>query len=186
MRQAITDRIWMLMDALGVAIDFAHENDRTYTIPADSKPDEWTWDKLDTYNYRWRVPYLYDCMIAEPGAITKFKRTDWGSNNWTLGHMVMMGGFFNMNYEDMRMMRKIKFLDLPGLTGEDGESNAFTDADYLMMKKSHAIGQVYNTGMTRDSTETIEGNQSYVRRFSMGTRFYGIHPRAVEVVTLGS
>ena len=64
MRQAITDRIWMLMDALGVAIDYANANSRTHTIPAGGSAGEWTWDKLDTYNYRWRVPYLYDCMIA--------------------------------------------------------------------------------------------------------------------------
>lgn len=184
MRQAITDRIWMLMDALGVAIDFAHTNSRTYSIPAGGSAGAWTWAKLDAYNYRWRVPYLYDCMIAEPEGITKFKQTDWGSDNWTLGHLMMMGSFFSMNYEDMRMNRRIQFLDLPNLTGEDGTSNAFTNANYLMMKKSHAIGQVYNTGMTRDSMETIEGNQSYVRRFSMGTRFYGIIPKAVEVVTL--
>ena len=99
---------------------------------------------------------------------------------------MMFGNFFSLNYEDMRMMRKIKFLDLPDLTGEDGSTtNAFSDTNYLMLKKSHAIGQVYNTGMTRDSMETIEGNQSYVRRFSMGTRFYPLHPRAMEVVTLG-
>jgi hypothetical protein len=185
MRQAITDRIWMLMDALGVAIDFATNKSRTYTIPVGTGTSgEWDWDKLDAYNYRWRVPYLYDCMIAEPAAITKFKRTDWGSNNWTLGHIMMMSSFFNTNYEDMRMNRKIKFVDLPELTGEDGTSNAFGDTKYLMMKKSAAIGQVYNTGMVRDSMETIEGNQSYVRRFTLGSRFYGIIPKALEIVTL--
>ena len=185
MRQAITDRIWMLQDMIGVGIDFATNKSRTYTIPADSNTGVWTWDKLDAYNYRWRLPYLYDCIIAEPAAITKFKKTDWGSDNWTLGQLAMMGGIFNTNYEDMRMNRKIRFIDLPELTGEDGTSNAFNANKYLMLKKNSGIGQVYNTGMTRDSMETIEGNQSYVRRFTMGTRFYGIHPKALEVVTLG-
>ena len=185
MRQAITDRIWMLQDAIGVGIDFATAKNRTHTIPADGNTEVWTWAKLDTYNNRWRLPYLYDCIIAEPAAITKFKQTDWGSDNWTLGHMVMMGSFFNMNYEDMRLMRKIKFIDLPELVGEDGTSNSFDENKYLFLKKNAGIGQVYNTGMTRDSMETIEGNQSYVRRFTMGTRFYGIHPKAFEVATLG-
>ena len=184
MRQAIEDRIWLLEDALGTAIDFAHAKDRTYDIPADSNGGSWTWKKLDDYNYRWRVPYLYDCMIGLPAAITKFKQTNWGSDNWTLGHLSMMQSFFTFNYEDMRMNRKISFLDLPDLAGEDGESNKFTANDYLLLKKSAAIGQVYNTGMTRDMMETNEGNQSHTRYFSMGTRFYGVHPKAVEVATL--
>ena len=87
------------------------------------------------------------------------------------------------------MNRKVKFVDLPELKGEKldaaGEpENNMSDDDYLFMKRSAGIGQVYNTGMVRDSMETIEGNQSYVRRFTMGTRFYGIHPKALELVTL--
>ena len=185
MRQAITDRIFLLQDLIGVGIDFATDKGRTHTIAADGNSGVWTWEKLDQYNYTWRVPYLYDHLIAEPEAITKFKQTDWGSDNWTLGHAVMMGSFFNLNYEDMRMSRKVKFVDLPDLAGEDGETNTFDDSKYLFLKRSAGIGQVYNTGMVRDATETIEGNQSYVRRFTMGTRFYGIHPKALEVVTLG-
>ena len=184
MRQAITDRIWMLMDLFGVAIDFAHAKNRTYAIPAGGNAGVWTWEKLDAYNMRWRVPYLYDKLIGEPAAITKFKKTDWGSDNWTLGHIAMMGDFFSMNYQDARMNRKIQFVDIPGLTGEDGESNAFGDTNYLFLKRSAAVGQVFNTGMTQDRMETIEGNQSNVRYFTIGSRFYGIHPKAVEVVTL--
>lgn len=190
MRQAITDRIWMLQDAIGVGIDFAKDNSRTHTVPAGGNSGVWTWDKLDTYNYRWRVPYIYDHIIAEPNAISKFKKTDFGSDNWTLGHLAMLSDLFKTNYEDMRMNRKVKFIDLPDLEGEkendDGTPvNNFGDNDYLMLKRSAGLGQVYNTGMTRDSMETIEGNQSYVRRFSMGTRFYGIHPKAFEWTTLG-
>ena len=184
MRHAIEDRIWLLEDAIGVLIDFAVDKNRTHDIPQGSDGGKWTWDKLDTYNYTWRVPYLYDCMIAKPAAITKFKRTDWGSNNWTLGHLTMMNSFFNLNYEDMRMNRKVKFLDLPNLYGEDEETNVFTDADYLFFKKSAALGQVYNTGMTHDATETNQGNQSHTRYFTMGTRFYGVHPKAVQKATL--
>ena len=190
MRQSITDRIWQLMDMVGVGIDFATDKGRTYTIPAGSNTGVWTWEKLEDYNNRWRLPYLYDHLIAQPVGIRKFKQTDWGSDNWTLGHLIMMNSFFSLNYEDMRMSRKIKFIDLPDLEGEkldaDGDAeNDFEDSQYLFMKRSAGIGQVYNTGMARDSMETIEGNQSYVRRFTMGTRFYGIHPRAFELVTLG-
>lgn len=184
MRRAIQDRIQMLQDLIGVGIDFATAKKRTHDISAGSSTGEWTWEKLDTYNMRWRLPYVYDHIIAEPAAITKFKKTDWGSDNWTLGHMVMMGSFFNLNYEDMRMSRKVKFIDIPNLSGEDGKTNAFDDKKYLFLQRSAGIGQVYNTGMTRDTLETLEGNQSYVRRFTMGSRFYGIHPKALEVVTL--
>ena len=184
MRQAIEDRIWLLEDAIGVLIDFAVDKERVTNIAANENTGKWTWDKLDTYNYSWRVPYLYDCMIAKPEAIRKFKRTDWGSNNWTLGHLTMMGSFFTLNYEDMRMNRKVKFLDLPNLYGEDETTNVFTDNDYLFFKKSAALGQVYNTGMTHDAMETNQGNQSHTRYFSMGTRFYGVIPKAVDKCTL--
>ena len=184
MRQAITDRIWMLMDLFGVAIDGAHAKNRTYSIPAGGNAGVWTWEKLDAYNMRWRVPYLYDKMVAEPTAITKFKKTDWGSDNWTLGHLAMMDNFFSLNYRDARRSRRIEFVDIPNLTGEDGESNAFGDTNYLFMKRSAAVGQVFNTGMTQDRMETIEGNQSNVRYFTIGTRFYLVHAAAVEVVTL--
>ena len=184
MRQAIEDRIWLLEDAIGVLIDFAVEKGRETNIPADTSSGKWTWDKLDGYNYTWRVPYLYDCMIAKPEAIRKFKRTDWGNNNWTLGHLTMMDSFFSLNYEDMRMNRKVKFLDLPNLYGEDETTNVFDDDDYLFFKKSSALGQVYNTGMTHDATETNQGNQSHTRYFTMGTRFYGVIPKAVDKVHL--
>ena len=184
MRQAIMDRVWMLMDVFGTAISFAHAKGRTYSIPAGGNAGVWTYDKLDAYNMRWRVPILYDKLVAEPAAITKFKQTDWGSDNWTLGHLSMMDKFFTLNYEDARANRKVQFVDIPGLTGEDGESHAFGNSDYLFMKRSMAVGQVFNTGMTQDRMETIEGNQSNVRYFTIGTRFYGVIPGAVEVATL--
>ena len=100
MRQAITDRMWMLMDALGVAIDFAHAKGRTYDIAAGGHDGQWTWDKLEDNNERWRVPYMYDWIICSPVAKRKFKETNWGSNNWTIGHLMALGGLFNTNYED--------------------------------------------------------------------------------------
>ena len=79
-----------------------------------------------------------------------------------------------------------RYIDIPNLMGEDEKdaTKHFDDDDYLFMNTMEAIGQFYNTGMARGETETVMGNQSYVRYFTIGNRFYGIIPSAIEIASL--
>ena len=183
MRRAIEDRILFLQDLLATAISFAHAKSRTHTIAAAGAAGKWTVKKLLDYNKRWRVPYMYNWLIAEPNAITTLELTDFGSDNWTLGHFAMSNGNANIGYENARMGMRKRYIDIPDLVDEE-DGNAFTDATYLFMDSMRTIGQFYNTGMARDETEVVMGNQSYIRYFTIGNRFYPIIPSAVEVVTL--
>ena len=190
MRQAITDRILFLKDLLATAIDFAHDKGKLYEIPADSASGVWTHKKVRNYEKRWRVPYMFNWMVAHPEAITDFELTRMGGDDgdqWTIGHFSQANPQMNFGgYVNARMGMQKKYVDIPDLSGEDEEdaTRKFTDKDYLYLNSMEAIGQFYNTSMARDETETVMGNQSYIRYFTIGNRFYGIIPSAIEKTRL--
>ena len=185
MRRAITDRILFLKDLFAVAIDFAHEKSKTVNIDAAGASTEWTLEKLRNYEKRWRIPYMFNWMVAEPNAITKFELMMGKSNSWTQGHFAQANPGMNTGgYENARMRTRKQYIDIPDLGGESDTTRNFNDNKYLYMDTMQAIGQFYNTGMARDETETQMGNQSYVRYFTIGNRFYGIIPSAIEIATL--
>lgn len=187
MRQAITDRILFLKDLLGVALTFARSKSKTHNIAADGASNDWTLAKLRNYEKRWRVPYMFNWVVAEPEAITKFEMMQMAGSegdSWTMGHFATANPAMNFGgYENARMRMRKRYVDIPDLADEDG-GNAFTANDYLFMDTMQAIGQFYNTGMARDETETVMGNQSYIRYFTIGNRFYGIIPSALEIASL--
>ena len=108
-------------------------------------------------------------------------------DGWTMGHFANANPGMNFGgYENARMHMRKKYIDIPNLMGEDEKDTTkqFDDNDYLFMNTMEAIGQFYNTGMARDETETVMGNQSYIRYFTIGNRFYGIIPSAIEIASL--
>lgn len=185
MRRAIEQRTLYLMDAASTAIDFALENKRTYDIPQIETADagDWTIQKLEDYNEKWRPPYMWNFMICNPKAKRKFKMMNYGSDNWTLGHF-NMANRGQSEYVDERSQMRKGYISLEGLESIDqqpgGNVLKFGENDYLFLDTMNALGQVYNTGMAKDETEMRPGNQSYVRYFTFGNRFYGIIPSAVE------
>ena len=190
MRQAITDRILFLKDLLATAIDFAHDKGKLHEIPAGGTSGLWAHKKIRNYEKRWRVPYMFNWMIAEPDGITNFELMTMGDNGdqWTMGHFANANPGMNFGgYVNARMGAQKKYVDIPDLSGEDVEDTTRqfdSSTDFLFLNSMEAIGQFYNTSMARDETETVMGNQSYIRYFTIGNRFYGIIPSAIEKTKL--
>ena len=179
-RVGIQDSLDMVEEGLEELTMNASANGRTHNVAAQGSAGKWTFSKYDGYRLEnWTTPFRFDWFFGNTAAIQEFRASPWsaaGNTDMTAGQADQAGMAEAPRY--YRDYMGANYFNFDTVSGLDSA------AKFLFLQQMQALGMFTNTGMTVDETARMEGNQSFVRYFSMGYRFYPVQHGAYQLVTL--